>query len=47
MAGKKRRPLHESVRDAMERQFADLAYFSPLFRHRGTLQLCLASERES
>lgn len=37
MAGKKRRPLHESVRDAMERQFADLAYFSPI---PGERELC-------
>ena len=37
MTGKRRRPLHESVRDAMERQFADLAYFSPI---PGERELC-------
>ena len=33
----KKRPLHEKIRDAMERQFADLAYFSPI---PGERELC-------
>lgn len=37
MTGKKRERLHEKIRDAMERQFADLAYFSPI---PGERELC-------
>ena len=33
----KKRPLHEKIRDAMEKQFADLAYFSPI---PGERELC-------
>ena len=33
----KKQPLHEKIRDAMEKQFADLAYFSPI---PGERELC-------
>ncbi|WP_455143423.1 GntR family transcriptional regulator [Selenomonas noxia] len=37
MTSKKQQRLHEKIRDAMERQFADLAYFSPI---PGERELC-------
>ena len=37
MTSKKQQRLHEKIRDAIERQFADLAYFSPI---PGERELC-------
>jgi len=37
MTSRKQQRLHEKIRDAMERQFADLAYFSPI---PGERELC-------
>ena len=37
MTSKKQQRLHEKIRNAIERQFADLAYFSPI---PGERELC-------